>query len=294
MDFTSWNIFWSLFSGFLATLIVGGNILTIWIFVKQRRRKRAYFLLVSLAVADLLVGLLAVPLFIAAATSSKSTRTVALVFIGVDMFTGVTSIYTLAVISLERMIAIGWPFRHRTLKFRIYICAIVIPWIIAAIPPAILVFKFFNIITQDSFLHLLDLIMVTPLLVMCFAYCVSWKKQKSPMANQNHVAREAKLAKTLFLITGCSLLTWLPFQILNLFSLRKTVNLPNLLVTFYFIKLLQFSNSLVNVIIYPFRIPEFKNALLQILRCCVVPFQRFNAEVSPSVESGPVVSISEV
>ena len=38
------------------------------------------------------------------------------------------------------------------------------------------------------------------------------------------------------------------------------------------IKLLQFSNSLVNVIIYPFRIPEFKGDLLRMLRGLVIAF----------------------
>ena len=65
MDFNSWNIVWSLCFGLLATVIVVGNLLTIWIFLKRRLRKRAYFLLISLAVADLLVGLLTVPLYIA-------------------------------------------------------------------------------------------------------------------------------------------------------------------------------------------------------------------------------------
>ena len=47
----------------------------------------------------------------------------------------------------------------------------------------------------------------------------------------------------------------------------------------YIIKFLQFSNSLVNVTIYPFRISEFKNALLQMLHCSarVCPRDRGNA-----------------
>ena len=64
MDFNSWNIVWSLCFGLLTTLIVAGNLLTIWIFLKQRFRKRAHFLLISLSVVDLLVGLLTVPLYI--------------------------------------------------------------------------------------------------------------------------------------------------------------------------------------------------------------------------------------
>ena len=290
MDFNSWNIFWSLRFGLLTPLIVVGNILTMWIFLKQRRRKRAYFFLISLAAADLLVGLLAIPLYMA----DHNTASVRHMFNAADIFTSISSIYTLAVISLERMIAIGWPFRHRTLNFRIYICAIVIPWIVAGIFTTIITVMLVNIIKRVGFLYLYVLCHNMPLLAMCVGYCVVWKKQKSPMGDQNHVhvRREAKLAKTLLMITGASLFTWLPFQItMILFHLNVIVTSPHLLLIVFIAKFLQFTNSLVNVIIYPCRIPEFKNALMQILRCCVVPFARFNSEIVPIASSGSVVSL---
>ena len=271
MEFNSWNIFWSLCFGLLATLIIVGNVLTIWIFLKRRLRKRAHFLLISLAVADLLVGLLAVPLFMVVNTKLRTALSVYYIQTCADVFTGLTSIFTLAVISLERMYAIGWPFRHRTLKRRFYMFAIVMPWILAAIFTSVVLLRFFSLMSRDCFLSLLALFQATPLLVMCAAYFVIWRKHKSPMFNQNHVRRETRLAKTLFLITGTSLLTWLPFQILNLlFLLIPIWNFPYIGVTVFVIKSLQFSNSLVNVIIYPFRISEFKNALLQMFQCCCV------------------------
>ena len=131
MNFNTWNMFWRLCFGFLATLISTGNILVIWIFLYLRRRKRSTFLLIGLGVADLLVGGLTIPLFIAAFESASLTAW--RVFNLVDVFISTSSIYALAVISVERMFAIGWPLRHRTANFRVYICAISIPWIIAAI-----------------------------------------------------------------------------------------------------------------------------------------------------------------
>lgn len=90
------------------------------------------------------------------------------------------------------------------------------------------------------------------------------------MDNRNQqVQRETNLAKTLFLITGASLLTWLPFQIVMIWP-----SLISSLEIIYIIKLLQFSNSLVNVIIYPFRISEFKGALFRMLQGFVTPFCR--------------------
>ena len=268
MAFNSWNIAWSLCFGLLATLIVVRNLLTIWIFLKQRRRKRAYFLLISLAVADLLVGLLTVPLYIAINTVLYLGQTYLLlwyVYEVIDIFTGIASIFTLAAISLERMYAIGWPFRHRTLTFRVYIFAIAIPFILATIPSFMRLLVYLSITTLHNFIYAFTLFLSTPLLVMCIAYFVIWKKQKAMMGNQNHVVRETRLAKTLFIITAASLLTWLPFQIHGLLVYFCGIEIGPY---FYFIKLLQFSNSLVNVIIYPFRISEFKNVLLQMFRCC--------------------------
>ena len=288
MDFNTWNMFWRICFGFLASFIAAGNILIICIFFKLRRRKRSSFLLIGLGVADLLVGGLAIPLFIAGYETSSLTTV--FVFERVDMFTGTSSIYTLAVISLERMFAIGWPLSHRTLNFRVYICAIAIPWIIAVIFTILMYAS--SILDSDSVICLLVLFPTTPLLVMIVAYYVIWKKQKSRMVNHNHVIREVKLANTLFIITGASLLTWLPFQILNLSaSLHMNANIPHMQLMTLIVKALQYSNSFVNVIIYPLRIPEFKSCLLHLLRCCVVPSQVFNSGLSPLTESGSVVSL---
>ena len=290
MDFNSWNIFWDICFGVLVTLIIAGNVLTIWIFFKQRRQKRSYSLLISLAVADLLVGIFAVPFYIKAAVSRGYAWF--LISMVVDVFTGITSIYTLAVISLERMCAVGWPFRHRTVNYRVYVCAISLPWIIAAILITALILQILGIIRGEVYLYCLFLIPGIPLITICVANFVIWKKQKSPLRNQNHIKREVKLAKTLALITGTSLFTWLPFQIINiLFQLKVMENVHHIEFAFFVIKFLQFSNSFVNVIIYPFRIPEFRRTLFQILNFCAIPLRRSSAELFPSAKPSSVVSL---
>ena len=290
MDFNSWNIFWDICFGVLVTLIIAGNVLTIWIFFKQRHQKRSYSLLISLAVADLLVGIFAVPFYIKAVVSQGYAWF--LISMVADVFTGITSIYTLAVISLERMCAVGWPLRHRTVNYRVYVCAISIPWIIAAIFTTLVVLRILNMIGREYFFYCLVLIPGIPLITLCVANFVVWKKQKSPFRNQNHIKREVKLAKTLALITGTSLFTWLPFQIMNiLFELKVMENVHRIEFAFFVIKTLQFSNSFVNVIVYPFRIPEFRRTLFQILNFCVIPFRRSSTELSPSAEPSSVVSL---
>ena len=118
MDFTKyWNIFWTLTFALTSVVITIGNLITTVIFLKQKLRKRPHFLLISLAIADLMVGAFAVPLYIAVGICTTK-RLLILTFQCVDIFTGVLSIFTLASISLERMHAVLWPLRHRTLTSR--------------------------------------------------------------------------------------------------------------------------------------------------------------------------------
>ena len=287
MDFNSWNIFWSSAFGLLAVLIILGNFFSIWVFHRQGSRKRSYFLLISLAVADLMVGLFAIPLFIKG-SSTEHSYLWRLVSKSFEAFTGLTSIYTLAVISLERMFAIVCPLRHRTLTFRNYIYAIAIPWMVAAVFVTVLILYSYEIIKHPSYRFLLLLFQTTPLLTMCVAYFSIWIKQKSTKGIRNHrAARESKLAKTLFLVTGASLLTWTPFQIMNNLFLFQGLQIS--LTVFYLSKILQFSNSLVNVVIYPLRIPEFKTTLKNIIHCCRAASQR-----ATTARSQPVVPLNKI
>ena len=84
MNFNKWNVLWSLCFGLLSFLIIVGNALSISILFKRRLRKRPYFLLISLAFADLLVGLIPVPLYIIIQYSRY--RIFGLVYIRGDMF----------------------------------------------------------------------------------------------------------------------------------------------------------------------------------------------------------------
>ena len=287
MDFNPWNIFWSSAFGLLAVLIILGNFFSICVFHRKKSRKRSYFLLISLAVADLMVGLFAIPLFIKN-NSTEYSHFWWLVSTSFEAFTGLTSIYTLAVISLERIFVIVCPLRHRTLTSLNYIYAIAIPWMVAAVFVTVLILYSYEIIKHPSYRFLLLLFQTTPLLTMCVAYFSIWIKRKPTKGIRNHrAARESKLANTLFLVTGASLLTWTPFQVFNnLFSFdRLRISLTLL----YLSRILQFSNSLVNVVIYPLRIPQFKTTFKNIIHYCGAVSQR-----PTTARSQPAVPLNRI
>ena len=92
--------------------------------------------------------------------------------------------------------------------------------------------------------------------------------------------RERKLTKTLLIVTVASLLLTLPyiiFWILSSLSYTILTNSAWFLLSSFSILLLS-ANSLVNALLYTFRIPEFRRALFTLWRCGRQPKQ---AQVFP-------------
>ena len=270
MDFNRWNTFWTVCFGVMDFLIIVGNTLSIVILCQRTHRKRPHYLLISLAIADLLVGLCALPIYILLGISGQKLLSI-LVFHCVDMFTGLSSIFSLAVISLERLNAIARPFHHRQLPLRSYTFAIAIPWIVSIMVTSTRVLLSFLVITIKQFLAVIIISLSAPLLIACVAYYIICRKLASRIHNEIQARREAKLSRTLFLITASFVLTWLPFQILSIIvhMCNQCRRIPGIAV--FLIKLLQYSNSFFNFLIYCLRMPDYRNALSQMLppfNCC--------------------------
>lgn len=222
----------------------------------------------SLAIADTLVGALSVPLYIAVGIHPQE-RLLTLVFQCVDVYTGVVSIFTLANISLERMHAILWPLRHRTLTSRFYKCVIGIPWVFGLLGISARLLNHFDIISPLWFVIMINTILSTPLLITVIAYALIWRKQQRRLPNDVQANdQDKKLAKTLFIISGAFIITWFPHEIINIVFIFCTSCEMWPSVVFHIMKLLQFSNSFINVIVYPLRIPEYREALIETVLPC--------------------------
>ena len=282
MDFNNWNMFWSACFGVMAIMIVFGNCLSILVLLKRRLRKRPHFLLISLAMADLLVGLFSIPMYMIM-WFTRQTLVSSLVFDCVDMFTGFSSVFTLVFISLERLNAIVQPLRHRQLALHCYFIAIATPWILSIAVTSSRVLLRLVIIDVHQFLSVIITSLSTPLVLMCIAYCVIWRKEASRLSHTFRARREARLSKTVLLITGMFILTWMPFQVLVIVIVKCTTCNNVSLVVVFVIKLLQFSNSVLNFFIYCFRMPNYRRALFSLLPSCNCCHLR-NGVVHPFVE----------
>ena len=293
MNFNSWNWFWSVCFGTTAVVIIISNSLSIAVLVKRRFRKRSLYLLIDLAIADLLVGLFAVPIYmIAVISEGKLVPRVALD--GVDMFTGLSSIFTLTVISLERLFAVSRPLRHLQLSSQCYAIAIATPWILSLAVTSVRVLLNYSIVIHHQFLIVIIISLSTPLLITCTSYCLIWRQPSSRMQNGARARREARLSKTLFLITGAFVLTWLPFQVVVV-VVNTCVSCRKMHIAVVFvIKLLQFSNSLINFLIYCLRMRDYRKAISQIFFICKCRGRTNNREVYPLSDSRTSIALVHV
>ena len=258
--------------------IVTVNLLAIILFIKNRNlRTRSMYLVISLTVADMLVGVqsggygqffrlpgcrlikLNLPLEVDLLLSSF------------DLFFPFASLTNIAVISLERFHATFRPFRHRLIKSWVYVVAIVVVWVFPLIVSVI--FGVEILYFYGYHFYIIESYCLLGLIVTFVSYTSILFKFRFGAHPQRHCAaalRQRKLTVTLFITTLVSSLLWLPYNILlflhwstdilNSLSFQEDFDLSFSL-TFLF-----YANSLVNPILYTIRMPDFKKALLSLFR----------------------------
>jgi len=261
MDLNVWNPFWTTCYSVMAFLIIVGNSLTIATLLRKKFRKRQQFLLISLAFADLLVGC-TIALFVAVKFRLFALR---FVFCLLDMFAGLSSIFHLAVISLERLHATLRPFRHRQLSFKAYWVAIATPWILSlSVGISVSILVRFNLIMQQTLLFIVIICLITPLLITCFSYLVIWRSRKKRISTVRSFRQnqEGRFSGTIFLVTVTSFIMWMPFLYSNIAIRVSPIHTP--LAAQFVIKFLQYSNSFANFVIYILRLPSYRKALFSL------------------------------
>ena len=122
------------------------------------------------------------------------------------------------------------------------------------------------LITKDIFIWFVTMYLFVCLIIISCAYSAVWffSRREDPILPPNRYKRNKELAKTLFIVTLLSLITWLPFTVVhNLqFTLKGNVAIGPVFgdVT----QFLQLSNSFINPVVYCFRMPLYRRALREI------------------------------
>ena len=272
------SIAWLTVFGIEAVAIVMLNALTIIVCLKERSvRKRTIYLVINQAVADMFTG---ASIFILCRMLASSCEPWSpwpreeLLFLILVLWSvsPTASVINLAAISLERTHATFRPFEHRLVKKKIFGAAAAIVWITAGaistgtVPqfafksPFSKRIRIFSIVFYSSFLFCLLTIIVS---YSSIAIKIVSGTQSD---HRSATSRGRKLTKTLFIVTVISLLLTLPVFIVHLcFSLQLNTSIPFHLG--FSSNFMFYANSLVNPLLYTVRIPEFKRALVSILRC---------------------------
>lgn len=247
-------------------MIVAGNIFSIVKFADTGKlHRRSSYLLINLAAADLLVGACAMPIFVyligglGQVWPAANLETPASAYKALDVMTGLASILSLTLVSLERLCATLWPLRHRVMKARFYVLAIASVWFVACMVTTV------GLITSHTLpsLRFLFFSSVVILSVCCItilsANLVIWIQVNNRQVSshfRNAALQERSLTVTLLIVTVISLSAWLPFTILNIVNQLHPFSVSSTLI--YLTKLLHYGNSCANVFVYSLRIAEFR------------------------------------
>ena len=249
------------------------NITTIIVFVKQRQlQRKSTYLIIHLAIADLLVGAISGPMQVHAVMARCYGEiwdiTFSRISSAIRPFFPFVSLVNLAFISLERVHATYRPFKHRLIKkwlYRLVIAFIYLSTICQGTVGIVTDWPLNSIWVFSSYFIFLVL--------MCLCYISIYIKVRCSRQHQLHGAaglRERKLTSTLFLVSFASLLTFLPLIIWESMICFRNISIPNWST---YLKIagttqtLLFANSLINPILYAVRMPEFRVGILKLVFC---------------------------
>ena len=261
--------------------IVVLNIMAIIVFVKQRQlQRRSTYLIIHLAIVDLLVGAVSGPMQIhtrmVCCFGKSWDMTYFTISLAIRPFFLFASLVNLTFISLERAHATYRPFKHRLIKKWVYgivIAFIYILTICKGTIESVGIWRFNNSWVQFSYLFLL--------FVICLCYISIYIKvhfSRRPQHNGAASLRERKITSTLFLVTCASLLTFLPILVYEGMLSLRIIAIPKNSSDFHItgtILTLFLANSLINPILYAVRMPEFRAGISNMV-LCMPPQNRLN------------------
>lgn len=291
----------------LGTLF-GNGLVVLAVFMFSKLRRVSNFFIVSLAISDLLVALMTLPLRIDQATHNNNwclPQAVCVFWAATDTVWSAASILNLAIISIDRFLAITKPFIYQEkMTKKVCITLITVVWCYActwgllslvnwSTGDTSLNWILFSPKTGEKNCGKMDAVYYTsvfvcafvlPLFVILITYVsifkVALQQSKSMEAHDpskrghKRSVRELKATKTIAIVIGAFVFCWFPFFIIVLISawcgedcFGSFVKYPafSLAIRIPFVYVLPVFNSTMNPIIYCFYNKEFKDAFKKLI-----------------------------
>ena len=267
------------FLSFLTILIIVWNMLIMLAFkCYPRLRTRTNSVLVSLAVSDLLVGMISIPLWVSTLFTSIGPGWYDF-YISFDIFSGIASILHITVIAGERYVALVKPFLHRASSTARYRLAILCAWLYAAIIASLFpIQKRYD--WQQAYTILVFITGFTmPFCVVAYIYTsilVSVRARNRRLSKKRLelrvcYERQKNTAKTVLVITVLVFIAWLPFFLINVIAMfcRDCITtFPEFPKVIAFAKWMHYSNSAVNPFVYAYRNRQMRKAFRKTYETC--------------------------
>ncbi|KAG8589672.1 hypothetical protein GDO81_006488 [Engystomops pustulosus] len=289
----------------IALVSVLGNILVIWaVIVNQALRDTTFFFIVSLAVADIAVGALVIPLAIIISIGLETEFYSCLMVACIMLILTQSSILALLAIAVDRYLRVKIPTSYRSVvTARRAVIAITGCWVLSFIVGLVPMFgwnniqnlrkqhnssygeiiitcEFETVISMEYMVYFNFFVWVLPpLFLMLIIYLevfnliqkqLNKKVSSSSKDPQKYYGKELKIAKSLALILLLFALSWLPLHTLNCITLFCQTCKTPMIITYIAI-FLTHGNSAMNPIVYAFRIEKFRSTFLYIWKkyfCC--------------------------
>ena len=231
----------------------------------RRLRKRTFFLVINLTFADLVGGVVSRPLLTYVHLKEEKMAHSTIVHV-VETFFLAASLVSLSLISLDRLHATLYPFRHCLIEKHVYFKVIACSWVIALLMVSLTVLKDSSVKCVAFSYTFVTLIIITVSYIG-----IRMKVKKTSHSHSGVISSEKKLSLTLFIMIAAYMLTILPLSTWWLLEcsqccqcqLSKSLNIEEALVVVYS------TNAIVNPLIYALRMREFRKGI-KIVFCKVV------------------------
>ncbi|KAM9108022.1 adenosine receptor A3 [Megaptera novaeangliae] len=274
-----------------------GNMLVIWVVkLNPSLQNTTFYFIVSLALADIAVGVLVMPLAIVISLGVTIHFYSCLLMTCLLLIFTHASIMSLLAIAVDRYLRVKLTVRYKrvTTQRRIWL-ALGLCWLVSFLVGLTPMFgwnvklnseyhknltflscQFRSVMRMDYMVYFSFFTWIfIPLVVMCAIYLdifyVIRNKLNQNFSNSKETGafygREFKTAKSLFLVLFLFALSWLPLSVVNCI-IYFNGEVPQ--VVLYLGILLSHANSMMNPIVYAYKIKKFKETYLLILKAYVI------------------------
>ena len=278
----------------LSSFLANGFVSVVYTLSYEIRTAKHYFM-VNLVVADILIAVFGIPFYLTGLIQDKS-KTLCQIGSMVDVLCCTSSIIGFTVISAERFVAVKYPLRHQTIVSRKR-CLLILSfmWVYSiafSLASKIPVGQFDTVncifFTDAYIIFTTFASFVIPLFAMLVLYGWVYKvaAYQARQINSYHgsrstsrIQREFKAAKTLTLIIGAFVVSWLPFFCyIWIFTLFKVKAPPHL---HHITQIARYLNGLANPFLYVSVNREFRRSTFKFLKR-ILPHKERRASGSTS------------